>query len=1262
LLYGWLVVFAGSAATPAGAACAPPSAGIVSWWPAEGTANDIAGSNNAALHAPASASTPGLVGTAFGFDGTNAYVQVPDAPGLRPTNFTIEAWVKFTALNSAGSGGSPAGDQYIVFRQNSRTSDFEGFDLSKTRIAGGDAFRFLIASSSGQSVQLISSTLISTGAWYHIAALRGTNYVQLYVNGQLERQTNIAFAQDYGSYPLYFGTSGQSSWDHKLSGALDEVAIYNRALSSNEIAGIYQAGAAGKCRGSYFLSQPQSQTVVRGSNVTFAASATGTPPLSYQWQFNGADIPAASATSLSLINVQSANNGSYTLVVTNPVGAITSSPALLTVIVPPIITAQPLSQTNPEGTSASFTATATSGNGTLSYLWLYNGAPFTGDERVTGAATNVLQITPLQAGDAGSYQVIVANAAGSVTSDLAILAVPLIPMPPGIVTQPASQTVPTGENAYFRVTASGSSPLSYQWQKAGGNLVNGTEYAGVTSNTLTVVNLQTNDSGSYRVVVTNAYGAVTSAAATLAVYPGQVGVTRAETIVLVNSHSAGYADFQHFIQPYLDNFGFPYTVSDISTNPPGPELQKYSLIIIGHAQLDPTLTYLTPSAQTSISLAVSNGIGLVNFDNQLSNGTAGRYQFLQDIFGFTYGTGANATSASLPPTEAGSTMHYVTALHPANDTVTFRDTLAMPGITAPSKVTTLASNGGRPLVGIVKYGQGRAVQWGSYNWMVSTVLGPADGLDDLLWRGFVWAARKPFVMRGMPNLVSMRFDDCEGNFWWARIATEYGFRPFLTFFINSISEASAADLRNLVTNGLATASIHSFSSSTMFYFNHQTESPNSDSQQAANFAAGTQWHQAHGIPMSKVCATHYSEIGPNAFAGLQSWGIEFVPLEVVPGTVEYASPGAPWIAAGPYRLYETPKEGQVNWPTYYADFLTVPGHPEFDGVFFNVYSEIRDAGSCGEWCPDNDVAGSISRGTTLLKRSLDSMIMATIFSHEWYVHPTTCCSTTTISTNNWRAILSGITNNLAAYHPIFVTLDYASQYTRATRTSRLAGCVLDATTGRLTATFTGKTDLNIGMYVYTGDDQAISSQFVTIPQFGSGSTNIVATFPPKPLPPDILLSPASVAAAAGSSLTLSVVANGTPPLSYRWFHNSVPMPAGNSLIAGDGSTLVLTGVDLSAGGTYSVVVTNSAGSSTSGPASVVVVTPPTMASFGLLPDNTSFLTLSGVSNVSYRIDGSTNFINWDPLTNLPNPNGTVLFIDRDATNFPSRFYRAVWAP
>ena len=97
------------------------------------------------------------------------------------------------------------------------------------------------------------------------------------------------------------------------------------------------------------------------------------------------------------------------------------------------------------------------------------------------------------------------------------------------------------------------------------------------------------------------------------------------------------------------------------------------------------------------------------------------------------------------------------------------------------------------------------------------------------------------------------------------LANAVGFKPFLALFLTNVSEANAADLRGLVTNGNATASIHSFiaapPSSTSIT---RPKQPWPDNVQSNNFYLGTQWHISHGIPISKVCATHYSEIGPNA--------------------------------------------------------------------------------------------------------------------------------------------------------------------------------------------------------------------------------------------------------------------------------------------------------------------------------------------------------------------------------------------------------------
>jgi hypothetical protein len=159
--------------------------------------------------------------------------------------------------------------------------------------------------------------------------VRGSNYIRLYINGHLEEAAQADFAQDYdGHWPVYFGTSGQA-WDGKLNGRLDEFSLYNRALSSNEIAAIYQAGSGGKCKAPALLIQPSGQTCYWGGSVTFTSAVAGVNPLVYHWQDNGGVIPAATNSTLQLTNLQMTNAGNYVVLVTNVDGSVTSSPALL---------------------------------------------------------------------------------------------------------------------------------------------------------------------------------------------------------------------------------------------------------------------------------------------------------------------------------------------------------------------------------------------------------------------------------------------------------------------------------------------------------------------------------------------------------------------------------------------------------------------------------------------------------------------------------------------------------------------------------------------------------------------------------------------------------------------------------------------------------------------------------------------------------------------------------------------------------------------
>ena len=154
--------------------------------------------------------------------------------------------------------------------------------------------------------------------------------------------------------------------------------------------------------------------MIQGTNVTFTVAATGTAPLSFQWRKGGTPIGGATGTSYSLSNVQAADAGTYTVVVTNAAGSATSGNAVLTVYVPPAITVQPVGQTLASGSSVTFSVTAT-GNPAPAYQWRRNGV------NISGATASSYTKSNIQSADVGLYSVVVSNLAGTVTSPEAVV-------------------------------------------------------------------------------------------------------------------------------------------------------------------------------------------------------------------------------------------------------------------------------------------------------------------------------------------------------------------------------------------------------------------------------------------------------------------------------------------------------------------------------------------------------------------------------------------------------------------------------------------------------------------------------------------------------------------------------------------------------------------------------------------------------------------------------------------------------------------------
>jgi hypothetical protein len=264
--------------------------------------------------------------------------------------------------------------------------------------------------------------------------------------------------------------------------------------------------------GPAIVTQPASATIIEGSNSVLSVVASGSK-LTYQWYRDGAAIVDAT----SAIYTATAA-GSYYVVVTAEDGSVTSVNAVLTVTSAPVITAEPSSATILAGTSQTLAVAAEGAD--LAYQWYRDGVAIDG---ATGAS--------YAASTAGSYMVQVINAAGSMQSAAATIAVSPNLMAPVVTTQPLSQTVNAGTGVTFSVWASGVS-VAYQWYR------NDVAIAGATGRTYTITTANANSAGTYKVVATNTAGSSTSTAATLAVNVIQAGANTASVAAAANAFLA----------------------------------------------------------------------------------------------------------------------------------------------------------------------------------------------------------------------------------------------------------------------------------------------------------------------------------------------------------------------------------------------------------------------------------------------------------------------------------------------------------------------------------------------------------------------------------------------------------------------------------------------------------------------------------------------------------------------------------------------------
>jgi VCBS repeat-containing protein len=306
---------------------------------------------------------------------------------------------------------------------------------------------------------------------------------------------NAVFASNPASGALSLNADGSFTYQPNTNFSGSDSFTY-RATDGGATSGVATVTITVVPVPAVIANPPANVTNCPGNTATFSIGATGTA-LTYQWLFNGAVIANETNRSLTILNTDATNAGTYCVTVNGAAGGPITNCAELVMLENVIVTTPPANLTVCEGDTAFFAVGATGTQ--LGYQWSYAGTILANETNATLTLSNVA----LNA--AGQYTVVVNGACGAPVTNSATL---VVNQNVAILNAPANQTSFAGSNAVFSVTATGTD-VTYQW------FFNGTLVG--TGSTLTLNNLTTNQAGVYCVLVSGVCGQPLTNCATLTI-------------------------------------------------------------------------------------------------------------------------------------------------------------------------------------------------------------------------------------------------------------------------------------------------------------------------------------------------------------------------------------------------------------------------------------------------------------------------------------------------------------------------------------------------------------------------------------------------------------------------------------------------------------------------------------------------------------------------------------------------------------------------
>jgi hypothetical protein len=309
-----------------------PTNGLVGWWPFNGNANDESGNgNNGTVNgATLTADRFGNIGNAFNFDGVNDYVEVPDNLSVNLIgDLTMSAWV-----NTQGDNGQNY-QTIISKRETYWTWEYNMILSYHNGVIHENKMLTSRALGQGNQEQAWSTVSYSALNWEFWTVIYSSGQVKLYKNGILDQTQSFTLIPNQQNCPLLFGKNTLVDNSEQFFGEIDDIGIWNRALTEQEIANLYNG-----CSNTSITSQPAGTTANPNTTAQFSIGASNVT--AYQWQTdlgvgfqnlnNAGQYSGATNATLTISNVTATNNNQQFRCIINANGCPdTSTVAILSV-------------------------------------------------------------------------------------------------------------------------------------------------------------------------------------------------------------------------------------------------------------------------------------------------------------------------------------------------------------------------------------------------------------------------------------------------------------------------------------------------------------------------------------------------------------------------------------------------------------------------------------------------------------------------------------------------------------------------------------------------------------------------------------------------------------------------------------------------------------------------------------------------------------------------------------------------------------------